>query len=269
MRYRHTMTLFGVCLPICLILRALQYIFTIDGATGFIKQQYSSISVIITLIIFAGVFSVGLIGYATDSVVYEKKNSNYALMVGSFLAGLSFIYDTATSFLNFNVIAWYDIFVIILGLMCAVVFIAYGVRFLYSYNFPTMSFIVPVFYYIIKLISIFVSTSELALVTENIFMIITNSTLLIFIYEFSKVENNIDEIVKSKKLFAWGIISAMLCFTQSVPRILVYNASLSQKDMSSALLNAIMGVFILSYIMSSFKDKNAYKTAHVAKHLAE
>ena len=79
MRYRHTMTLFGISLPICLILRVLQSVFTIDSSTGFIKQQYSDISTVIMLVIFAGIASVGLMGLISDGVVMRKKNKNILL----------------------------------------------------------------------------------------------------------------------------------------------------------------------------------------------
>ena len=68
MKFRHSVTLFCVCLPVCLILRALQLIFTIDEKTGFIKQQYTGISVAITLVILAGVASVGLISFAAAGI---------------------------------------------------------------------------------------------------------------------------------------------------------------------------------------------------------
>ena len=72
MRYRHTMTLLGICLPMCLVLRILQLAFTIDTATGFIKQQYSAISLIITLVIFAAAISVGIMGFLLMESRHKK-----------------------------------------------------------------------------------------------------------------------------------------------------------------------------------------------------
>ena len=68
MRYRYTMNLFYIALPICLLLRTIQLIFTIDETTGFIKQQYSSISTVVMIVICAAVAAVGLLGFAGDEI---------------------------------------------------------------------------------------------------------------------------------------------------------------------------------------------------------
>lgn len=269
MRYRYNMMLLGVCLPMCLVLRALQLIFTIDEKTGFIKQQYSSISVVITVVIFAGIAAVGLICFASNGVTMKKKDKNLMLAATSFLVGIVFICDTAVQIFSMNISAWYDLISMLLGLISAAVFIAFGVKKIYSYKFFDSLLTIPVFYYIVRLISVFVSTSELALVTENIFLLFTNGALLFFMFEFAKVENDIDEKPKTRKIFSSGIIASMLCMTQSVPKIAAYGGSMSPRDIVSSLLTFAVGLFVLSYIMSGFGDKSSDENIHTAKHLSE
>lgn len=269
MRYRHTMTLFGVCLPICLVLRVLQLIFTVDSTTGFIKQQYASISVIIMLVIFAAAFAVALIGAASDGVKLQKKEINPAVAFTSFLAGGMFIYDTIASVSANVVAAWYDTVLLILGLVSGVVFVAFGIKNIYSYKFPCSLLVAPVFYYVVKLISVFVSTSALSLVTENIFLIFASGTLLIFIFEFSKIENQIDEAPRVKKLFSAAIVASIFCSVYALPKIIVYGTLMSRRDMADALLSLTMSVFVLSYVISNFADESINKKNHTAKHLAE
>lgn len=269
MSYRHTMTLFGVCLPICLVLRVLQLIFTIDSTTGFIKQQYSAISVIIMLVIFAGIISVGLIGFACDGIKFQKKEINPVTSLTSFLTGGMFIYDTAALVASASIAAWYDKVLLLFGLLSAAVFIAFGIKKIYMYKFPSILLVVPVFYYIVRLISIFVSTSALSLVTKNIFLLFANGALLIFMFEFSKTENKIDDTPKIKKLFSAAIVASMFCFVQALPRIIVYGASMSGRDMADALLTLTISLFVISYMISEFADDSIGKNVHTAKHLAE
>ena len=269
MRYRHTMTLFGISLPICLILRTLQLIYTIDDTTGFIKQQYSGISIAIMIIIFAATVSVGLIGFAADGVKMQKNNINPEVALTSLLAGGMFIYDTVAALGTIATGSWYDMIALLFGVMSAAVFIAYGLKNIYDYKLPMALLVIPVLYYVIKFITVFISTSALALVTENIFLLFTNAALLYFLFEFSKIENNIDENPKPRKLFASGIIAVMLCATEAIPKIIANGADMSRRDMAAALLNIAMGVFVLSYIISNFDDKSTDKKTHTAKHLAE
>lgn len=269
MKFRHSVTLFCVCLPVCLILRALQLIFTIDEKTGFIKQQYTGISVAITLVILAGVASVGLISFAADGIKMCRKGKNPVLAAASVLVGIMFVCDTAAFISTGIIFVWYDALLIISGLLSAGVFIAFGVKKVYPYKFSDILLIIPAFYCIVRLISIFVSTSELSLVTENVFLLFTNGVLLLFMFEFSKAENNIDETPKTKKISASGITACMLCFIQSVPKIAVYGRSMSLRDITSALLTLAFGIFVLSYVVSEFSEESKSKTTHTAKHLAE
>ena len=49
MKYRHAMIVLSAALPVCVVLRALQLIFTIDSSTGFIKQSYNTVAIAITV----------------------------------------------------------------------------------------------------------------------------------------------------------------------------------------------------------------------------
>ncbi len=269
MRYRHTIKLLGACLPICLILRTLQLIFTVDSATGFIKQQFSGISVTIMVVIFAAIVSVGVLGFAADGVKIQKAQKNIFLAASAFLVGCMFIYDTVASLQTQNITAWYDIVTVFLGLITAAVFFAFGVKNIYDIKFPHIFLVVPVFYYILRIITVFVSTSALALVTKNIFLIFTNGILLFFMFEFAKFENNIDEKPKLRKFFASGIMAVMLCFTESLPKFISQTDIMSDRDIADGILTLTMGAFVLTYILSNFADKHSLENTHTAKHLAE
>ena len=269
MRYRHTITLLGACLPICLLLRVLQLIFTIDDATGFIKQQFSGISITIMVVIFAAIISVGVMGFAADGVKIQKREKNIFLAASAFLVGCMFAYDTVATLQTQNLTAWYDMLTVFLGLITAAVFVAFGVKSIYDIKFPNIFLVLPVFYYILRIITVFVSTSALALVTKNIFLIFTNGILLFFMFEFAKFENNIDEKPNKRKLFASGIMAVMLCFTESLPKFISQTDVMTVRDIADGVLTLAMGLFVLTYILSNFSDKHSLENTHTAKHLAE
>jgi len=271
MKHRYSLLLLLVVLPICILLRTIQIAFTIDGTTGFIKQQYSAISVMITVIICAAAASVGLLAVTIGQTKPNSKKQLPVVSVASALASGMFIYQAVSGTALVVSAAWYDVLLLILTLASAFVFLAYGLKNIYNYNMPSILLAIPVVYYIVKLISVFITTAKLALVTENIFLIFTNSVLLWFMLEFASFENKIGDIEqKPNKLFSSGLVAVVLCGVTSLPKLILSlsgQKSLSSGDIAEVLLSLSMGIFILAYIVCKFADKDSHKKT-VGKHSA-
>ncbi len=269
MKNRHTLILLCVLTPVCVMFRAIQLVFTIDGATGFIKQQYTAISVLMTVIVCAAIASVAMLATSVDEIKEKPYGKHPAVAITCVLAGGMFIYQTVAGMSVIN--AWYDVLLVLLTLVSVFVFVAYGLKNVYDYNLPDIMLIVPVLYYVVKLISVFVSTSALSLVTENIFLIFTNSVLLWFMYEFASFENQIGDVAKKpKRLFASGLAAVMLCAVTAIPRLVLMitgKMEITSGDVSAALLNISIGLFIIAYIVSNFYNKDEIKKS-TPKHLA-
>lgn len=271
MKHRHTLILLSVALPICVLLRAIQIYFTIDSGTGFIKQQYSAISVIITVIICAAVASVSLLATTLEGVKQNSDKQRPAVAIAGVLSGGMFIYQTVSGLSDLGSGAWYDVLLVFLTLASTLAFVAYGLKNIYDYSMPSLLLVVPVIYYVVKLISIFVSTAKLALVTENIFLVFTNSILLWFMFEFASFENQIgDTCKKPKRLFASGLAATMLCAVTALPKLIFAMLNimqLSAKDIAAAVANVAIGIFVLMYIVCNFCEKSEIKKT-VGKHTA-
>ncbi len=271
MKYRHTMVLLGITLPICSALKIIQSIFTIDNETGFIKQNYSTIGMLITLIICATIVIVSLIAFTSRNKPNEKTAKSPALAVASALLGGMFIYQTVTNMSSLNG-TWYDIFAIILSVFSAIAFLAYGLKNIYDYNMPSILMAIPAVYYIVKLISLFISKSKLALVTDNAFTLFTNCALLLFLFELASLENKIGNTKKRQKnLFAYGVSAVMLCATTAIAKltmVIFTTKNVFSGDISESLLNLAMAVFVLVYIICSYKDETIIVQKTSPKHEA-
>lgn len=272
MRYRHILNLFLIATPICVLLRVIQVVFTIDSRTGFIKQQYSAIGLLITLIVCAAVAAVSMLATSVEGLNKNKCEINLSIGFIGIITGGMFVFQAAASFLGKIMTAWHDALLVVLCAISAIVFIAYGLSNLHQFKFPKLVFVVPVVYYIVRLINIFVSTSSLALVTENVFLIFTNSVLLWFMFEFASYENDVgDTSKKPKKLFASGIAAVMLCAVTALPKVILFfksNDTVSKSDFVGALLNIAIGLFVCIYIMCSFGEKSDRTPKPKSKHSA-
>lgn len=273
MRYRYTMGLFYFALPVCILLRTLQLIFTVDATTGFIKQQYYGVSVAITVIIFVAVAAVGVLGYTGDCRTNAEKTPKPFVAITSALTGGMFIFNTVSGVANTQYGGWYNVLLVIFGILSAIVFLGYGLKNIYDYNMPSLMLAMPIFYFMIKLITVFVTTSALSLVTENVFMLFTNSALLLFMFEFAKSESGISNDVKeNKKLFAYGIASVMLCLISSLPKIITFvmkKISPTDNDISAMILSVSLAIFCFAFTVCTFSDRANKRKRRVVSHLAK
>ncbi len=272
MRYRHIMLLLWISLPICVALRTIQIVFTIDSKTGFIKQQYAGIGLVISVIICAATAAVSLTPMLSQGISAKGAALFPSVAAASVLTGGMFIYQAISSLSLLNAGAWYDILLVFLSLLSAFSFLAYGLKNIYEYSMPPAIMIAPVMYYVVKLVSIFVSTSKLSLVTENVFMLFTNSAVLLFVFELAGIENGIgDAEKKQKSIFASGVAALILCVTTALPKVLLIlfaKEKILYENISASLLSLAMAIFVLSYITSNYKEKTRLVSKTEPKHLA-
>lgn len=270
MKHRHIINLLWISVPICVILRYIQHVFTIDSTTGFIKQQYRDISTLISFVIFAAVAAMCVLAYFAEGISKKQNELRPILSLTCALTGGMFVYETVSGLSSLG--SWYSILLVLLSLLSAFVFVSFGLKNIYPYNFPNLLLVIPAIYYIVKLISLFISTSALSLITENVFLLFTNSALLWFLFEFANFENEFGSPKKShKKIFACGITAVMLCVVTALPKfILLFSqkSNILRGDISASLLMLSQAIFILSYIAGIFykKEKNSPKPA--SKHSA-
>ncbi len=268
MKTRHITNLLCITIPICVFLRIMQINFTIDSTTGFIKQQYNDIATLITLVIFAAIIVMCILAYFTENIACKESKIQPLVAISGVLTGGMYAYEMFSCISVLDSI--YNILLVFLSLLSAIIFIAYGLKKIYPYNFPSIILVIPTLYYIVKLIKLFVSTSALSLVTENIFLLFANSALLWFMFEFASYENKFGNLNKMpKSMFAGGIAASMLCVVTALPNLLsssYKDAQTLRADVSSSLLMLSQTIFILSYIISSFCPKESNSKKHYSKH---
>lgn len=269
MKYRHIIALLGVSMPICVLLRVIQIIFTTDNTTGFIKQQYSQVSIMISVIVCAAAIAISVLASTVDDVCKKEKAINPFVSIAGLLAGGMFVYEAVVNVSILGFVGWNSIS-FVLSLLSACVFVMFGIKNIYDYKFFNLLLIVPVIHYVIKLINLFISTSALSLVTENVFMIFANSALLLFLYELACFENDFKNAdVAPKRILIFGVLAVAMLLTTALPKII---AAVSQKteltagDISSALLLITQAIFILVYVHGNFYQKQPKAPKTASKH---
>lgn len=271
MKFRHIMTFFLITLPFCVALRSLQLIFTVENNTGFIKQQYSGISAGIMVVIFAAIAVLSVTAMAVNRPPYDKHNMRPGLALFSIAVSVVFIYELTQIVGSMNVNLWQNFLLIVLCFLSALFFMAYGITNVYYFKIPPILYLIPVFYSLIKLIVSFVSVASIALISDNVFMLLTNSAILVFMLEFAKYANNINNESNYKKLLGTGMAAVTLCFTSTLPQLIAATCGKNEmlhESVSSIFTTIFIGVFIISFLISFYGDTGFLYQKHNNSHLA-
>ena len=259
MRYNKILTIFSVLLPLSVILRIFQLIFTVDTKTGFFLREYEKSGGIMLggILIFA--LAAALFPLISHRSPDHAPEINIFLTVSSFLLAFSILLELFTESFPVTVQLWLVIILRITGLASAAFFVCLGLSKIASVNIPPLLFIVPLIYLLVRIICDFTAISALALISDNFILMAAYCSCLWFMLNFAKLYNGIDTDYNSRKLMSSSMLASLLCFTQSVPHLLINSVTKNSYMHTSFQVNfnvLLMGVFILCFMLSHFSKKN-------------
>ena len=180
MKYEKILLFSSIALPAVVLMRFLQLFFTVDVKTGFFKSEYEDAGRCLLVLIALGCAAVAVLCLTSHRNPENPPKKNLVTAVFSFItAAVTAIEIFSESFAG-TVMRWQSSLLMLMGLAAAAFFVAYGISLISDFTLPPISAVIPVFYFIIKVICVFTSVSSLALITDNILMLAAYCTLLFF-----------------------------------------------------------------------------------------
>ena len=259
MKYEKILLFSSIALPAVVLMRFLQLFFTVDVKTGFFKSEYEDAGRCPLVLIALGCAAVAVLCLTSHRNPENPPKKNLVTAVFSFItAAVTAIEIFSESFAG-TVMRWQSSLLMLMGLAAAAFFVAYGISLISDFTLPPISAVIPVFYFIIKVICVFTSVSSLALITDNILMLAAYCTLLFFFLCFGKLYNGIDREYNFRKLQASGFASVLLCLTQSVPHIIFNLSNGGAYRHTSNISNISLlayGLFTAAFTLAHFSLKN-------------
>lgn len=268
MKYKKIMTFFLIAAVVNVLFRSFQVMFTIDNK-GFVLGSYKSISykMIILQILAVGVAT------AFGALVhrYPENTPKVGILLGSVSAlfGAWIIVDLIAFPPSLMVPVWQSALIKFFGLLSGILWIIYSLNKLLPIKLPPLLFVVPVLYWVMRLIWAFTTLNTLALTMGHVLLLITYCAVLVFMLELAKLMNGIDREYNFKKLLATGICSAILCFTFSVPYLIsmaLGSNAASVEGYSPVFLLFVTGVFITVFLICYFSNQNLKHRRHRRHH---
>lgn len=255
MKLNKIMMFFCVGLPVCVTLRILQIIFTIEFETGFYLNQFETVGKLIFVIIFG--FCALLWWFSSKYYKSIENPPEYNMLLSVTAIGLAVV-TVAQAFMEESYIftfAWQSTAIKVVGSLTAAYFVCYALRYYINFKLPPVLHIIPCLFMVLRTAFIFINTSALAHISDNVLLLTAYCAVMVFFVNFAKLYNNIDIEKNFKKLLSSGLVSAVLCFTQSLSNFVINFASGNKYLHVSHVANTsvlFMGLFVMVFIVTHF-----------------
>ncbi len=262
MKFKKIVLLFSAALPVCIVMRLLQLIHIVEIKTGFFKQEFENEGLYMMTIIFAFAIAVAIFSFTAHRAPDAPPKPNIFMSIASVLISLSILFELFTEKFPTVVKGWQIALLNVTGITAAVFFFAFSMKLFFSFKLPKICFIIPTAYFVLRVICDFTAISSLALISDNLLLVFSYSAALLFMLNFAKLYNGIDSEYNFRKLMASGLTAVILCFTQSVPHIIVnvMNGFVYFHTSMAANINVLCtGLFIATFVFSHFSKTNSCK----------
>ena len=257
MKFNKILILFGVTLPVSVLLRFLQIAFTVDRSSGFFKPEQTVVGIVLLCVIAAACLALAIFSRFTLCRVSEKTRNIPAAVFSFFSAGV-LAYELVKESFAGTVLAWQLTLLSITGFAAVLFLFAYGVFLIVHYPLPPLCLIIPTIYFLVRLICAFTSISSLALISDYLVMMATYCAGLLFFLNFAKVQNDIDIKKSSRKLLGSGLCFILLSVVESLPYFIfnfVLNKPYTHTTFTANLSLLVFGLFAAVVLLTSLSGK--------------
>lgn len=258
---------FLISLISAVVLRTLQIVYSIDSVTGFFKPQYKIIGLIITVVIFAAVIVQSAITLSVRRCPVSAPKTSKLRGVASILIAASAV--LGLFYMPKGIPAWQSVLVVITSIGLIGYFVALAVKSFFNFHIPRILSIIPSVAFLARLIAFFTSTSTIALITSNIFVMAALIFVSIFFFQYARLINKIKTDSLYKIICFTGFASVTFCAIASISPIIAFivkPSSVSASNFLTAVPLLFVGSFICVFLMeyfalSNLKSKKKYRSS--------
>ncbi len=156
----------------------------------------------------------------------------------------------------------------IASVLLIVFMVAYALLYLINFEMHPVIYIIPLTYWLTKLITEYIKIAKMPFIMENGFKIITTAFVAIFYLYFAKYQSRVLSKYSHKTLMFFGFSASALCECFALPQIFLFirsgypivdGAQIIRTNIFEMIFYAVTGLFILVYIHSVFSNRNLVK----------
>lgn len=242
---------------VALVLRTVQIFTVIEGETGFYKVGFSGIGTAITVVVALLCAVSAVIAKWLDNGFKNEGKSDKIITVTAGLVSIALFYEMLSESFVLQQFSWQVVFMKITGLLSAVYFAALVLSRFLSFKMPELCHTLPAFYMVIRIICSFINISSLSLIPENIFLIASYCTALLFFVAYASINCGVD--LNGKSVYMRSVLAFSVCFVTAFSNLIVNATSFggySHISLSSQVVLTAMSLFIASFTYVNYFSHN-------------
>lgn len=260
MNFKKFMVGFSFALPLCVLIRVIQMVFFIEYSNGFYivgKNFAGNLCLGIIALICA---AVAFLAFKTEKISIILPKKDWLLAIVSFASAITLFNELFGENMPMTMSALQVFIVKIVTTFTAVYFILFCLHSIIGFKVPPLLHIMPIIYTLVKTFFSFMNFSSLALISDNILLLASYSSLMLFFINYAKLYCGIKE-KGFKKFLATSCVSAVITLTASAPNIIINIFSKQPYTHTNTDILATLfafGIFIILFVL-----KTAGKKEHI------
>ncbi len=266
-----------LCAALCFtVLRILQILFCTDAVTGFFKSGYADLGTEISIVIFVFLLFSFIFSFTEKKVPKNFPKNSLSLSIGSILLSGFIIADLIFLPETYSAPVWQTVFFYLTGIITVLLLLFSGLSFFNLSQFfnqtkisPVFS-VVPLIFIIVRTIICFSFYTELAILSETVFLFSAIICLLFLLLYISFLVNGIEPVKTPNRLLPLFTISILCCLNASLPQLILYlfgfKESIHDLNINNFTFFGVLIYLIILYF-NLFNDENMKE--RVKKHAKE
>ena len=257
MKLNKIMFFFILALPISIVLRGLQLLFTVDYVTGFYYVSKETVGIILLILILLSAFFMGFFARQVFTRPENPPKANIFTSLFSLLVCGAIFNENFIQAFPVSALPWQIAILKITAVLISVYLLCVPLSLIFKFQIPSLLSVCPIIYLLMKIICDFTVVSKLAFISDNILMVAAYCLILLFFLNFGKLCNGIDD-AGFKKILSYGLPAVILSLTCSIPNLavnLILKEEYLHTSISASLSLLLFGILILSFLISYFYQK--------------
>lgn len=229
MTYKLNYLIFALACATGICMRIVMLLFTIEEKSGFIISEYAvwAIVFLVFLVLAAAIiFCFSLI--EKPKGISSCMDQGILFPISCVAVTVSIIYETFFSGIMSGAVLYQTLIHSILAIISAVALLLIAYCGFMKLTFPPIISVVPIFFWIMRLIIIFSSFSTISVISDTIIETAAMCLTLITFIIYAKIESGYLKKERHLLAFATVIVNAYVCLISSVPHIICDIASFEQ-----------------------------------------
>ncbi len=210
----------AIALPLCTLVRITQIIFLVEHSNGFYFAGGDLVGNLCLVLIALICAALAFLTFQIDKISVALPKKDWVLSAASFIVAITLFIELFAENMPMTMLAGQVLLLKLVTAFTAVYFLVVALKSVIRFKVPPLLHIMPIIYAIIKTVFSFINLSSLALISDNVLLLASYCSLMLFFISCGKLYNGIKE-KGFKKYLATSVVTIVITITASLPNLII------------------------------------------------